>query len=129
MAGKKGQVGDKTENRGGKRSNPGGRPPNVTISQYQVDQMLKKAEKWAKERKGKTVDDILLMCIYGEQEPGWKMTMRDRIACMKIWKEYTVAKVQEKNINIDDKWQGPHIGLPPSRTDPAKIIPIEGGKK
>ena len=90
--------------------------------------MLAKAEKWAKEHKGKTVDDFLLMCIYGEQEPSWKLTMRDRITCAKIWKEYTMAKVQEKNIKIDEH-QGPVIGLPPMRTDPAKIVPIEGGKK
>jgi hypothetical protein len=128
MAGKKRQPGKTQENRGGKRSNQSGRPPKVTISRYQLDQMLAKAEKWAKEHKGKTVDDFLLMCIYGEQEPGWKLTMRERIACAKIWKEYTMAKVQEKNINID-RPMGPTIYLPKSRPDPAKIITIEGGKK
>ena len=60
MAGKKRHPGKTQENRGGKRSNPGGRPPKVAISRYQLDQMLAKAEKWAKKHKGMTVDDFLL---------------------------------------------------------------------
>jgi hypothetical protein len=116
-------------NWGGKRSNQTGRPPKVAISQYQLDQMLAKAKRWAKKNKGMTVDDFLLMCIYGEVDEGWKLTMRERIACAKIWKEYTMARVQERNININDGVIGPEIYLPKEREDPAKIIPIDGGKK
>jgi hypothetical protein len=155
MAGKKRQPGKTQENRGGKRSNPGGRPPKVAISQYQLDQMLAKAEKWAKEHKGMTVDDFLLKWIYGEVEDDFKLTMRDRIACVKIWKDYTMAKVQEKNINVGKKHLGPIIYdpetreiisgnpdsgiiLPKTKEDPAKrihqkpnpkkVIPIDGKK-
>jgi hypothetical protein len=46
--------------------------------------MLDKAEVWAKEQKGKTVDDFLLSVIYGEQEAGWEMTMRDRLVAAKM---------------------------------------------
>ena len=143
MAGKK-----KTPNRptdsnwGGKRSNQTGRPPKVAISQYQLDQMLAKAEKWAKKHKGMTVDDYLLKWIYGEVEDDFKLTMRDRIACVKIWKDYTMAKVQEKNINVGKTYPGPiiydpdegnriisgepslgpDIFLPKEMEDPAKTI-------
>jgi hypothetical protein len=90
--------------------------------------MIAKAEKWAKEHDGATVDDFLLRCIYGEQEPGWKMTMRDRITCAKIWKEYTMARTSEQTVTHKGE-AGPEIGLPPTKADPAKIIPIKGGKK
>jgi hypothetical protein len=142
MAGKKRQPGKKQENRGGKRSNQTGRPPKVAISQYQLDQMIAKAEKWSKKHKGMTVDDYLLKWIYGEVEDDFKLTMRDRIACVKIWKDYTMAKVQEKNISVGKTNYGPTIidrdsegrtyvvsgnpegpiFLPRMRPDPAKEI-------
>ena len=88
--------------------------------------MLKKAEQWAEERDGVTLDDILLKCAYGETDAEWKLTMRDRIACIKIWKEFTMTRVQEKNINYTEK-KDAVLGLPQRRNDPAKIIPIDGG--
>ena len=150
MAGKKKTPNKPTgSNWGGKRSNQTGRPPKVTISQYQLDQMLAKAEKWAKKHKGMTVDDFLLKWIYGEVEDDFKLTMRDRIACVKIWKDYTMAKVQEKNINVGKTYPGPiiydpddgnkiisgepssgvEIYLPKVREDPAKAIPGNSGSE
>jgi hypothetical protein len=142
MAGKKKTPNSPTNSTwGGRRSNQTGRPPGVVISQYQLDEMLAKAEKWAKKNNGMTVDDYLLKWIYGEVEDDFKLTMRDRIACVKIWKDYTMAKVQEKNINFGKTYygpiiyepetgkiisgepsSGPNIYLPKQREDPAKII-------
>ena len=110
MAGKKKTRNNPTNsNWGGKRNNQNGRPPKVAISQYQLDQMLAKAERWAKKHKGMTVDDYLLKWIYGEVEDDFKLTMRDRIACVKIWKDYTMSRVQEKNVNVGKKYYGPNI--------------------
>ena len=155
MAGKKKAPNRQAGSNWGGQRGGSGRPPKVAISQYQLDQMLAKAEKWAKKHKGMTVDDYLLKWIYGEVEDNFKLTMRDRIACAKIWKDYTMAKVQEKNINVDNKPLAPCIvdsetgeiisGSPDSgiilpkpkpdpaklihqNPDPKKVIPIDGKK-
>ena len=120
MAGKKRRSNIK-DTRGGARKGAG-RPAGVGITHDRLQSMLNKAEEWAKDHDGHTVDDFLLSVIFGEQDAGWKMTMRDRLTAAKIWKDYTMAKVQEKNVNIKET-RGPVIMLPPLKPDPAKLIP------
>ena len=106
------------ENRGGKR--PGsGRKPKYMLTEYQIQQMHKKAKKRAREE-GKTIDDILLDVIYytGKSE------LREKLAAIKLLKEYTLQKHTEKDVNVNIN-HGPVIGLPEMRPDPAKQIPDE----
>jgi hypothetical protein len=95
----------KIERRGGARPNSGPKPQ--TLSANQVLKMLRKARKWAK-RHGKDVDDILLSFIYGDE-----VKPADRIACIKLWKEYTIAKMAEGGTT--DKELGPAVFLPSQR--------------
>jgi hypothetical protein len=79
--------------------------------------MLDKAEEFSK-KKGKTIDDILLGFIYDDETP-----QKDRIACMKLWKEYTIAKLQEGGET--DKQLGPGIYLPQEKPDPTKVVELK----
>ena len=92
----------KIERRGGARPNTGPKPQ--TLSMSQVAKMLRRARKKAKET-GKTIDDILLGFIYAESEG-----IQHRLAAIKLWKEYTVAKLQEGGET--DKALGPAVFLP-----------------
>ncbi len=83
--------------------------------------MLAKAKRWARE-KGKDVDDILLDIIYGVEA----VNSRDRLAAIKLWKDYTMARISEGGET--DKSLGPQIYLPESRPDPAKVVPIREEK-
>ena len=81
--------------------------------------MLKKAEKWAKE-KGKDIDDILLGFIYDLDA-----TLRDRTACIKLWKEQTVPRIQEGGGT--DLALGPAVYLPELKPK-LRVIAGGGGK-
>ncbi len=80
-------TGPKQENRGGARPNSGPKPR--TLSANQVAKMLRKARRRAKST-GKDVDDILLDFIYADE-----VRIADRVACIKLWKEFTMAKLAE----------------------------------
>lgn len=99
-------TGPKKDNRGGARPNTGPKPQTLSIRQ--VKKMLRKAKQWAKKR-GRDIDDILLGFIYADEDvkPG------DRIACIKLWKEYTMAKLAEGGET--DKALGPAVFLPEQR--------------
>lgn len=99
-------TGPKKDNRGGARPNSGPKPQ--TLSARQVAKMLRKAKKWAKKH-GKDIDDILLGFIYGFDE----VKAADRIACIKLWKEYTIAKMAEGGTT--DKALAPAVFLPEQR--------------
>lgn len=100
---------------GGRREGAGAK--KQTLSAFQVQQMLDKAKEYA-EKNNKTIDDILLSFIYDEEA-----SLKDRAACIKLWKEYTIAKLSEGG--DADKDLGPGIYLPGQRPDPAKVIPIK----
>ena len=102
----------------------GGRPGSgrkkMTLSAASVAQMLKTAEVWAKKKK-KTVDDILFEFVYDEGIP-----VRERIACIKIVKDYTTAKLTEGGTT--DEALGPAVYLPEERPDPGNVVPIAATK-
>ncbi|HEU4340470.1 MAG TPA: hypothetical protein VFU31_02755 [Candidatus Binatia bacterium] len=79
--------------------------------------MLSKAKRWAKQR-GKDIDDVLLGFIYSEEEK-----TADRIACIKLFKEYTLAKISEGGET--DKQLGPAVFLPEQRPT---LKAVDGGK-
>jgi len=107
--------GQKVERRGGSRPNTGPKPQ--TLSANQVLKMLRKARKWAK-KMGKDIDDILLGFIYDENGK-----MVERTACIKLWKEYTIAKMAEGGQT--DKGLGPAVFLPEQRP---QLGVVAGGK-
>lgn len=114
----------KNENRGGRR--PGAGRKKVTLSQSQINKMIKAAKKRAKET-GRTLDDILLDFAYGLVDEK-EVDNKDRLAAIKLYKDFTISKHSEKDVNITDN-RGPKIGLPARKPDPAKLVGIDGGKK
>ncbi len=110
----------KSSNWGGAR--PGSGPKAETLSVSQVRKMLKKAETYAKEF-GKDVDDILLDFIHATGERGEQATINQSIACIKLWKDYTIAKLQEGS--EADRTLGPKVFLPEQHP---RLEVIDGGK-
>jgi hypothetical protein len=53
---------------------------------------------------------------------------KDRIAAIKVFKEYTIGKrIEKESHNHNYQHKGPAIGLPPMRQDPALKV-VQGGK-
>jgi hypothetical protein len=106
---------------------PGAGRPKKATSVRQLAKMERDARKWAKET-GYDVDGFLLAVIGNDREKigATDIPLRDRITCAKIWKEYTMARISEQNVNVT-KQEGPAIMLPPMQEDPALKI-VKGGK-
>ena len=131
---------------GGARAGAG--RPKQSISIRQLNAMLRKARKWAKQT-GYDVDEFLLAVIGANKKLLGidEVPLRERITCVKIWKDFTMSKVSEQNINVNqDTETGPAIYrvndrgekvlirgrgpicLPEQRPDSALEV-INGGKK
>lgn len=82
--------------------------------------MLDHAKDYAKKH-GKTVDEVLLDFIYDSE-----VKDADKLAAIKLFKTYTIAKLQEGGET--DVALGPGIFLPEQRPDPASFQIISGGK-
>jgi len=52
---------------------------------------------------------------------------KERLTALRLIADLAVAKHSEQTVNVN-KTEGPSIGLPPARQDPAKLISIEGKK-
>jgi hypothetical protein len=110
--------GQKQETRGGFRAGAGRKPgPKTSLSAHQVAQMLRKARKAAKKH-GKDVDDVLIEFIYDE-----KLRAADRLASIKLFKEYTAPKISEGG--VADKENAPAVFLPSQRP----VLAAADGKK
>ena len=103
----------KADGRGGKRAGAGRKPE--TLSGKQVHEMLMTAKKWATEQ-GKTIDDILMFIIYDK-----KTTDNARLAAIKLFKDYTIPKIQEGG---ETDVTGLQIYLP-THVEDGKVIPID----
>ncbi len=137
-----------SDNRGGKRIGAG-RKPIYEISDSELKQLVKAAKKKAKET-GKSLADVLMGLAYQIEDK------RTALQALRVYFERVIVKNTEKDITINSRApSGPliiseegmaalrklppklqeefglssPIALPPMRTDPAKIVPIEGGKK
>ena len=90
--------------------------------------MIRAAKKRAKEE-GKTLDEILLDIAYA-QVGGIeaKVDVRERLAAIKLFKDFTMAKSTEQHLEVTDS-RGPGIYLPEEKPDPAKVIPIDFKKR
>ena len=108
----------KTENRGGYR--PGsGRKPNE-ISNKTIDGLLS-ALKENEKKHGTTWQQELADIMWGTDKAA-------KIRVGKILTEVLATKHSSKDININEI-NGPQIGLPEIRQDPAKVIAIGGKAK
>jgi len=106
---------DRKENRGGKREGAGRKPEKrASLSVAQVSRMLRKAKKMAL-KTGKDVDDILIEFIYHADGK-----ISDRLAAIKLFKEYTAPKPSEGG--KADKKLGPSLFLPEQRPPELEII-------
>lgn len=101
---------------GGARQGAG--RPKQTVSAEQIERMILKAKKFAEE-KGKDLDDLLLEMAYDVGN----VSDKDRLACIKVFKEYTIAKMQEGG--EADKSIGPGIYLPGEKPDPTKVVELK----
>lgn len=102
---------------GGARPNSGPKSNKPTVTERQVKRMLAEAMARAK-KEGKTIDGVLLDIIYDADGK-----VPDKLAAIKLFKDFTMAKTSESNVNVK-KVNGPAIGLPASKPDPAKLVPI-----
>ena len=84
--------------------------------------MLKEARSRAKEE-GKSLNSVLLDIAYasvqGTADGNVKVMIKDRLAAIKIYKEFTMGRHTEQRTTIEDK--RPTIGLPEMRPDPARV--------
>jgi len=112
----------KKDPRGGKRVGAGRPPGRETLSVRQVKEMRAKMKERAKVT-GKDENDILIdfiQALDAEGEP-IKIALRDRIACIKLWKDYTSPKITEGG--EADK-ETLHVYLP-KHIEPGKVVPID----
>lgn len=112
----------KKDNRGGKREGAG--RPSETLSVRQVKDMRAKMKARAKIT-GKDENDILIDWIQACEADGTVVDIgiRDRIACMKLWKEYTSPKITEGG--EADRVVGPAVFLPEQHP---RLELIDGGR-
>ena len=119
----------KKDNRGGTRAGAGRKPGysqgREALSVRQVNEMREKMKSRAKIT-GKDENDILIDWIQAQDADGAtvEIGIRDRIACMKLWKEYASPKITEGG--DADKSIGPAVFLPERHP---RLQSIDGGKK
>lgn len=106
------------DNRGGKRPGAGRKPAEkFTITDQQVREMIAAAKRIAKQT-GVTLDDILVRIAYSE-----KSKTNEKLAAIKLFKDYTMVKTSENNVNVS-KQIGPVIGLPELKPLPENVVSI-----
>ena len=105
----------KSDGRGGKREGAGRKkgysPGREALSVRQVQEMREKMKARAQVT-GKDENDILIDWIQATDVEGKSIEIgiRDRIACLKLWKEYTSPKITEGG--EADMSVGPAVFLP-----------------
>ena len=139
----------KKENRGGSRPGAGRPRKEKTVSEKVKANFLKAARELAKEY-GESIEKAILRLAFKD---GIQDTAK--IAILKAYSEALIAKESNKNVRIDETkrsapivlpekmlemleylspeekekvFPGGKIFLPEKKPDPAKLIPIAGGK-
>jgi hypothetical protein len=110
---------------GGARKGAGRKTKSISVRQ--LNAMLRKGRKWAKET-GYDIDEFLLAVIAGDKNKigASDIPLKERIACARIWKQFTMATVSEQNINVKHHPK-PVVYLPAAKEDPALTV-VNGGK-
>ena len=115
MAGTKGRS-------GGSRSGSGRPRKKKTISEKVKNNYLKAARELAREY-GEPIEKAVLRLVYED-----KIQDSVKVAILKAYNEALLIKETEQDVNINPN-QGPLIGLPEMKPDPAKLIPIKESKE
>ena len=79
---------------------------------------------------GRTWQAVLIDFVFGHDSKTNKpldMTAKERLTALRLVADLAVAKQSEQTVNVN-RSEGPAIGLPPARPDPAKLVPIDGKK-
>jgi hypothetical protein len=113
MAGKPKKEGSQTPGWGGSRPNTGPKAVKPTAEMIKV--MLRTAKKMAR-AEGKSIDEILIAFCYGKGAT--KITVKDRIAAIRTFKEFTMAKQTDQEVTVTARTE-PAIYLPKQKSDPA----------
>jgi hypothetical protein len=118
MAGKPGMTGG-----GGPRPNSG-RPPKKRPDYEKKfkKRILKAARELEKEHGINLEKTMLALCYDANTQDSVKASI------FKIYADMFVVKSSRRGAEPEIAHRGPVIGLPPMRPDPAKIVPLEGGK-
>ena len=77
---------------------PGAGRPKETLSAASLREMKDKEREWAKKNNGKDVNDFIMAVIYNDTETldlDSDVSLKDRIACAKLWKDKTMIPVSE----------------------------------
>jgi hypothetical protein len=114
----------------GKEKRPGwggaragaGRPKKTKTSSEQVRAAYRKAAKELAKEFGEPIEKAVLRLAYLENTQD-----SVRVAVLKAYNDVLVARQTEQNVNVN-KTQAPAIFLPEKKPDPAKLVPITGGK-
>jgi len=102
---------------GGKRQGAG--RPRKKLDANQVQAMRDAEEKYA-QKYGKTLDDLLCEIIFEDEIDGQPVTIRNKMAAIKLFKGYTMRCPDERDLVAAP--EEPPIWLPPQDPDPAKLI-------
>jgi len=107
----------------------GGRKPINQLSDDQAKKLYREIKKRTK-IEGRNWQAILLDFVFGKDAVTGiplELTGKERLTALRLIADLAVAKHSEQTVNVN-KTEGPSIGLPPARQDPAKLISIEGKK-
>ena len=106
---------------GGRREGAG-RPRKTKTSSQKIKEAYVKACRELTKEFGESPQKAVLRLVY-------QPTVQDsvRVAALKCFNEAVLVKESERRLEID-RGSAPQIYLPEKRPDPAKLIPINGGK-
>jgi hypothetical protein len=126
MAGKK-KKSENTNGWGGKR--PGsGRKSTFELNEEQLKEYLCEVKKLCKEKGVSPIS--FLFSVMNNELDGVQggVELKSRVMTAITLLKFNQLNIKQENINITDT-RGPAIYLPEMKPDPAKLIPIKGGKK
>jgi hypothetical protein len=113
---------------GGARAG-GGRKPINQLSDAESKKLFREIKKRTK-IEGRNWQAVLLDFVFGKDLVtgiGLDLTGKERLTALRLIADLAVAKQSEQTVNVN-RTDGPSIGLPPARQDPAKLVALEGKK-
>jgi hypothetical protein len=121
MAGKKGRS-------GGARKGAG-RKSAFELNEEQLKIYLREIKKFCDEKNISPV--TFLLSVMNNKLEGSKaeIDLRQRIMAATTLLKFNQMNLKQENINIKHEYLRPQSYLPEEKPDPAKLVPIDGGKK
>ena len=113
---------------GGHRAGAGRKSINQ-LSDKEAKTLYRELRKRSK-AEGRTWQAVLIDFVFGRDsktDQPLQMTAKERLTALRLVADLAVAKQSEQTVNVN-RSEGPSIGLPPARPDPAKLVTIDGKK-